>query len=65
MNLNPRVVLQGMIGASTAIGASVISSLAQVETTLRVLSLLIGILVGLATLARVVLSLWRAVRRKK
>ncbi len=44
---------KGVIGTVTSIGSSVFSMLPQLETTLRVAGLLIGILVGLATLISV------------
>lgn len=44
---------KGLIGSATSIGSSVLSMLPQLETTLRVAGLLIGILVGVATLISV------------
>lgn len=44
---------KGVIGTATSIGSSVFSMLPHLETTLRVAGLLIGILVGLATLISV------------
>lgn len=45
---------KGLIGSATSIGSSVLSMLPQLETTLRVAGLLIGICVGVATLISVV-----------
>lgn len=44
---------KGVIGSVTSIGSSVISMLPQLETTLRVAGLIIGICVGVATLISV------------
>lgn len=44
---------KGLIGSATSIGSSVLSMLPQLETTLRVAGLLIGICVGVATLISV------------
>ena len=44
---------KGVIGTATSIGSSIFSMLPHLETTLRIGGLLIGILVGLATLISV------------
>jgi hypothetical protein len=44
---------KGVIGTATSIGSSVFSMLPQLETTLRVAGLVVGILVGVATLVSV------------
>lgn len=44
---------KGLIGSATSIGSSVLSMLPQLETTLRVAGLIIGICVGVATLISV------------
>ena len=44
---------KGVIGTVTSIGSSVFSMLPHLETTLRVAGLIIGILVGVATLISV------------
>jgi len=44
---------KGVIGTVTSIGSSVVSMLPQLETGLRIAGLLLGILVGLATLISV------------
>jgi hypothetical protein len=44
---------KGVIGTATSIGSSVFSMLPHLETTLRIGGLIIGILVGLATLISV------------
>jgi len=44
---------KGVIGTATSIGSSVLSMLPHIETTLRVTGLIIGVLVGLATLISV------------
>ena len=44
---------KGVIGTVTSIGSSVFSMLPQLETTLRVAGLIIGICVGVATLISV------------
>ena len=45
---------KGVIGTATSIGSSVFSMLPHLETTLRVAGLIIGILVGVATLISVI-----------
>lgn len=56
----PRVTLvKGVIGMAASSGSFVISMLAQVEAWLRVVSLLIGITVGILS----ALSIWRKMRR--
>ena len=45
---------KGVIGTVTSIGSSVFSMLPHLETTLRVAGLIIGILVGVATLISVI-----------
>ena len=44
---------KGVIGTVTSIGSSVVSMLPQLETGLRIAGLLLGVLVGLATLVSV------------
>ena len=44
---------KGVIGTAASIGSSVFSMLPQLETTLRVAGLVVGILVGVATLVSV------------
>jgi hypothetical protein len=44
---------KGVLGTVTSIGSSVISMLPHLETTLRVLGLIIGVAVGIATLISV------------
>ena len=44
---------KGVIGTVTSIGSSVLSMLPQLETGLRIAGLLLGVLVGLATLISV------------
>ena len=44
---------KGVLGTATSIGSSVFSMLPQLETTLRVAGLIIGICVGVATLVSV------------
>ena len=44
---------KGVIGTVTSIGSSVVSMLPQLETGLRIAGLLLGVLVGLATLISV------------
>ena len=44
---------KGVIGTVTSIGSSVLSMLPQLETGLRIAGLLLGVLVGLATLVSV------------
>jgi hypothetical protein len=44
---------KGTIGTVTSIGSSVISMLPHLETTLRVMGLIIGVAVGIATLISV------------
>ena len=44
---------KGVIGTVTSIGSSVVSMLPQLEAGLRIAGLLLGILVGLATLISV------------
>ena len=44
---------KGVIGTVTSIGSSVVSMLPQLETGLRIAGLMLGVLVGLATLISV------------
>ena len=44
---------KGVIGTVTSIGSSVVSMLPQLETGLRIAGLMLGVLVGLATLVSV------------
>ena len=44
---------KGVLGTVTSIGSSVVSMLPQLEATLRVTGLVIGIFVGVATLVSV------------
>ena len=44
---------KGVIGTVTSIGSSVFSMLPQLETGLRIAGLMLGVLVGLATLISV------------
>jgi hypothetical protein len=52
---------KGVIGTVTSIGSSVFSMLPHLETTLRIGGLIIGILVGLATL----ISVLHDIRKKQ
>ena len=52
---------KGVIGTATSIGSSVFSMLPHLETTLRIGGLIIGILVGLATL----ISVLHDIRKKQ
>ena len=52
---------KGVIGSVTSIGSSVISMLPQLETTLRVAGLCVGLAVGIVTL----LSVLHDLRRKQ
>jgi hypothetical protein len=44
---------KGLIGTATSIGSSALSMLPHLETTLRVMGLIIGVAVGIATLVSV------------
>jgi len=44
---------KGVIGTATSIGSSFLSMLPHLETTLRVMGLIIGVAVGIATLISV------------
>ena len=55
---------KGVLGTVTSIGSSVISMLPQLETTLRVTGLVIGIFVGLATLVSVLHDIQRKRKEK-
>ena len=44
---------KGVLGTVTSIGSSVLSMLPQLETGLRIAGLMLGVLVGLATLISV------------
>jgi len=52
---------KGVIGTATSIGSSVFSMLPHLEATLRIGGLIIGILVGLATL----ISVLHDIRKKR
>jgi hypothetical protein len=52
---------KGVIGTATSIGSSIFSMLPHLETTLRIGGLIIGILVGLATL----ISVLHDIRKKQ
>ena len=52
---------KGVIGTATSIGSSVVSMLPHLETTLRVLGLIIGVAVGIATL----ISVLHDIRKKR
>ena len=52
---------KGVIGTATSIGSSVFSMLPHLEATLRIGGLIIGILVGLATL----ISVLHDIRKKQ
>jgi hypothetical protein len=52
---------KGVIGTVTSLGSSVFSMLPHLETTLRIGGLIIGILVGLATL----ISVLHDIRKKR
>jgi len=52
---------KGVIGTATSIGSSGISMLPHLETTLRVLGLIIGVAVGIATL----ISVLHDIRKKR
>jgi hypothetical protein len=52
---------KGVIGTATSIGSSIFSMLPHLEATLRIGGLIIGILVGLATL----ISVLHDIRKKQ
>jgi hypothetical protein len=52
---------KGVIGTATSIGSSVLSMLPHLETTLRVMGLIIGVAVGIATL----ISVLHDIRKKQ
>jgi hypothetical protein len=52
---------KGVVGTATSIGSSIFSMLPHLETTLRIGGLIIGILVGLATL----ISVLHDIRKKR
>jgi hypothetical protein len=56
---------KGVIGSVTSIGSSVISMLPQLETTLRVAGLCVGLAVGIVTLLSVLHDLRRKQKENK
>lgn len=52
---------KGIIGTATSIGSSVFSMLPQLETTLRVAGLCVGLAVGIVTL----ISVYHDLRKKQ
>lgn len=55
---------KGVIGSVTSIGSSVISMLPQLETTLRVAGLMVGLAVGVVTLISVLHDLRKKQKEK-
>ena len=55
---------KGLIGTATSIGSSAMSMLPHLETTLRVMGLIIGVAVGIATLISVIHDIKRKRKEK-
>jgi hypothetical protein len=53
MNHSDTTIYNGIIGTTTSFGATVFSLLPQVETWLRISSLIIGLIIALFTLDKI------------
>ena len=58
---NMETLVKGVSGTAVSLGSTYISLLAEVETFLRITSLLIGIAVGVITF----ISIYKSIRKRK